>query len=385
MATLLFNSILPREETKERIEIFNKTTLKTNNNSIRTQNTKFGQLILMIAQETAEAILENQYRKFDALIKNFGCQITALEVQQLLKKPDIRQEAESVSEITSRILKTVNPSAPLKFTKKMNLIEYINSSGLNFTVSFEFLRLVRFRLLCIVNDNKLNDKGDEVPFTNMDLFSKKIKKLNFPVEDFIAGLQAEESFNASQFIKNQVRELTIADTSRAPLLQRLLDASFIRVNQPHKRYSSIMSTPLLYNTETVFRRTMGLVLIKNKLTLLGKPIENALSLKVFFEFPAQKLVTSEELAKYSNEEPILVVEGYVKTSDLVIKINEIGFMTIINTNSAIVPQYASKTNQSPFGDEEADQDVAKYQSMNSIINDIIKIDHIYCASLGEEK
>ncbi len=370
----LFDSVIPGEDTKERKEFIIKTRIGAiKNDKLQTQNTKLALLILTVAKETANAILENQFKKFDALVKNFGCHITALEVQQLMKKNVLRKEAKIVIAEIDLIMSKQKGSA-YSIKEPMEVYNYIKAAGLDINVSPEFAHLVRFRMLNIVNDNILNNEGYEVPVTNLKLLNKKIKKsYSLPTHLLISGIQAEESRRAAPYIKNQADLLSPEEVVRASIIQRLLDHSFLRSSASYK-YSSIVSTPLLYSTEAVFRRTKGLVLIKNKLNLLGERIKNIEAIKVFIEFPSQKILQPKELNKYSDQEPILVVEGYVRTQNLIAMISELGIFTILNANAAVHPntQYASGCDQSSFGDEEADQDVAFFKAKTEILNDVPK-------------
>jgi len=390
MSISLVASLIPDNGIKERNKFVKQTTINCSTSlSIRqkqrTQNIKLGQLFLTIAQEAANAVLENRLKDFDALIKNFGCQITALEVQQLVRSPQIRSEAEKIKIKTEELSKKYRAGSPFVETHTVNLIGYLQTAGLDFDVSLEMARLIRFRMLCIVNTNKLGENGKEVPITNLRPLTNKIKKLNTCVDKLILGIQAEESILAAHYIKAEADQLIGNETDRASILQRLVSELFWRQSEISEKYSPITSVPLFYNTETVFRRTVGLVLLKNKCTLLEQPIENAQEIKVFVKMPKAKVISFEKVKKKSDDEALLVIEGYVNSPDLAVQIAQIGFFNILFANLAPLPQYASGTCQDVLSDNEAAAELNTFAGRTDIIENSLSIDHIYCASLGEER
>lgn len=317
----------------------------------------FGALILRIALETADAVINNQYKRFDALIGNFGCQITALEVQQLLSKTELRQEA-------------------VRLYTRLPQVKEVQ-------VSTDFSRLVRFRLLSVVNVNVLDAaKTREKPETQSEKLRELIEDVDAVtknvLKDFVRRLQANESANAAAFIKGEANLLTLEDTPRAHLLQLLLGSAF------NREKDCIVSTPLLYNTEVVFRRTIGLVLIKNKLFLLNERRPNEREVKVFMRFPQEEIVPEGDIAGVPDDTPLIVLEGYVRTENLAAQIQDLGFYTILSANTAIIPQYIKGIEDTRL-DEKADADIATFSAQGNIADEVFEVEHVYCASMREER
>lgn len=97
----LIENFLPPSGSVERLDIEKNTIIGANDikgwQRLGTKNNKIGRFILTIVQETALAILTNQYKQFDALIKNFGCQITALNLYMSCR--DLKDEAASIHQL----------------------------------------------------------------------------------------------------------------------------------------------------------------------------------------------------------------------------------------------------------------------------------------------
>lgn len=339
---------------------------------------RFGRLMLQITRETAQALLDTRYKEFDALVKNFGCQITALEVKNLVKQAGLLEEAARVEAAARKVLEETrgNVQNPPLGDPDTTPIAYLQKVGLDLQLSESMLRLVRLHLLSIINTN-IEKKGREVPRTNVSLLSKKDTKLKLSFQKLIDGLQQEESLKAADYIRRESQQIK---DPRAPLIQRILENEQ-RLSILHK----IASVPLLYNTEAVLRRIDGVVLVKNKLHLCGKAIPDAVPQRAYVKLPEERILSETEIRSLPADEALLVIEGYIKNdTPLEEKISTLGLITIVNANCAVIKQYASNTEQSPLKDKEALEDLAVYKA-NQEARDVIEIDHIYCASLSEEE
>jgi hypothetical protein len=310
-------------------------------------------IVLQIAEETADAILKCEYKQFDALVKNFGCQITALEIFQKINdyKPQLENEA--------LIIKNV-----------------VQKNIMDIKVSAVFAKLIRFRLLCIVNDNKPGKEPNiEFPITNVT----KIKNSGMSktkLVELISKLQMEEARSAAFFIQ-QVK-LINTESERETLITQLVNETVTT--------KSTISSPLLYNTEAVLSALNGTLLIKNKLNFCGNPIPDRRVVQIFLKMPENKIINTEEALKLNGlKNPLFVIEGYINDQDLLItQINEIGIKAIVKANCATLPQYADS--KEPVKNEQAVEDIKYYADLEKRldIKAALNIDHMYCASLQEE-
>lgn len=102
--------------------------------------------------------------------------------------------------------------------------------------------------------------------------------------------------------------------------------------------------------------------------------------------PENKILSLEEALELGQNNPLLVIEGYINDPEILIaQINAIGIKAIVNANSATVPQYADSTAE--VIDKQAMEDIAFYADLEKkrdIKNTALNIDHMYCASLAEE-
>ncbi|MBA2727581.1 MAG: hypothetical protein H0U49_05340 [Parachlamydiaceae bacterium] len=188
-----------------------------------TKNIVLAKLVIEICCEAAEAIIDHQYKKFDALVKNYGCQITALEVQQKLQGSAIFDEAERVRKVALTMLQQVEEHLkknPIGLPQ-MGVIEYLaEKAKVDFEISEDLAQLVRFRILNIINtDVLINDV--EVPCTKIEKISAMVEKIDrsvkIPIKAWIESLQAEESGKAVRFIQEVAQKDT---TSRGVFVHR---------------------------------------------------------------------------------------------------------------------------------------------------------------------
>lgn len=399
MSLSLIDSILPSITTiegriirEQMVLQGDKTVCKKRCIDQKRKNLWLGKLALLLAKETAEAILDARYRSnFDPLIKNFGCQITAKEVMQLVGTPFLYEEAAKINKLAQNNLiqlKKLQQKLP-EGEVKMTAIAYNEKAGIDLSVSPEFARLVRFRMLTIVNEiilKLINGIEREVPQTNTSLLSLKDKNFrNLPLQEIVSGIQAEESVKEAQFVEQLSVKL---NTSRKTLIQRLVSDRFLRPVMAYEEHSPIVSLPLNYTVESVLKTLNGIILVKNKLFLCNKKetkrIDQAEPMHVYLKMPERKVMTPEEISLVDPNQPIYVIESFIKKNTLLQqKIEDIGLMKIARANCAIFPQYASGTLNQEIDDEEARRDLQKCAEMKEAL-EVMEIDHMYCASMKEE-
>jgi len=125
-------------------------------------------------------------------------------------------------------------------------------------------------------------------------------------------------------------------------------------------------------------------LLKNKLFCLGERIAGALPIKIFMQLPEGQILQEGDISSRDQREPLIVLEGFVRTAEISLKIAELGILNIMNANTAICPQYAVNTDPSPIPDREGQSYLAQFSSQKEIVKQIFKLDHVYCASIEEE-
>lgn len=95
MKISLVGSLLPTKETKEAKIFFQKA--KLNDTDGLTKAVGLATLFMETAKGSAQAIQSHSYKPFDALIKNFGCQITGFQVFNAVKgNNELIDEAKSL-------------------------------------------------------------------------------------------------------------------------------------------------------------------------------------------------------------------------------------------------------------------------------------------------
>lgn len=102
--------------------------------------------------------------------------------------------------------------------------------------------------------------------------------------------------------------------------------------------------------------------------------------------PQEEVLDRQQVALLPRDERIIVIEGYVRTEKLALKIAELKLLTILNANTSVAPmlQYAGGTDQSPINDQEANDYIGEFSQRNDIVKQVFETDHVYCASLQEE-
>jgi hypothetical protein len=366
MSPSLLTSVLPNNSQFSN----NLKLVELQKNEDRVLRLQIHELILKIAIDTAKAIINYKYKKFDALVKNFGCQITALEVFQIFKdnKLVLENEAASVKTVAKTRLSEIKvQQTNLKKRRTVKI------PTLDIVVSTLFVKCMRFRLLCIVNDNRTFDKKKEIPYTDCTKIESLCNPPKKAFEKTISALQVEEAESAAAFIRKVSLNI---DTKRSEFVKTMLN----EINISNK----ISSQPLLYNTEAVLSAFNGLLLIKNKLSVCG--IRNDREpVKVFLKLPGSQILDEIELDLRSKT-PIIVIEGYINNRKVLIEtINTIGLINIVNANCALEKQFAGCNEN--VKNKEAIADIAAYITLEEklkIKETILDIDHFYAASLYEE-
>jgi hypothetical protein len=411
----LFETALPKPDTKEGKSFFADLKLPKNGkpglfHAHYRCNLVLAMLILEICQETADSIESKNYKNFDALIRNFGCQITALQNHRLFKNASLREEAKRVNALAQERMAAVAAywAKPPLGACGMDVVDYLKQSDFDIQLSSEMAQLVRFRLLNLVNTNVFS-RGKELPCTKVDeimsragkivtSFNLKHHKIHYEMtktkgfyDKWIAGLQAEEAKTAVSFIQSIGDELVQTGAHpRAMLIDKMLSDKYARESKPFKSSNSpIVSLPQLYTGEAALRGVDGIVLIKNKLTFCGENISGVKPVKVFVKMPEGRVMSPEEIKAVSDDEPVVVLEGYIPSGmALASRVEEIGVVALLNATLARLPQYASGTEKEEFSetffdDPEAGQDLKKFSAMDDVYR-LITVDHMYCGSLMME-
>lgn len=413
-----FKSILPGLETEDGKTLNNKLSVKYGelfkNGNLNVREKEFENvkikdhtisqltiLLLNVAIETGEAIADKRYKVFDALVGNFGCQITALDVYGKVSNKELCEEAKRVSKKAREKLKNLMDLEEESLGKDnlmffsiltkeerqkiIPMSQILQKAEIDFPVSIGLRDLCRFRLLQLINDNKLDEKnGCEMPFTNISLLFKSgldgriITKKT--VEQLINAIQIEEANKAASFIQQVALRMNIVE-QRTEIIKRLLEDRF------KKTYRTITSLPLNYNTEACLRSFQGILLIKNKLfNYLAQPIEGAISQKLFLKMPGETILNDKEITELSESEPLIVLEGVVrKEVSLAETIMKVGLYQLILSNCAELPQYANLPKDDPgLIDNEAQLEIKRLKDFNLSANKFY-LDHFYCASAKEER
>ncbi len=410
----LFDSLLPKPQSNEGKNIRINTVKKKNDSELdklnkeHMQKCKIARLFLQIAKQTTVAIKTHCYTEFDALIKNSGCQITALEVYRLVQIPDLEVEAKRIRTIVDKNIRTLKEEisysgATCKLglgNKKNEIGEALEQLGIDVEIDPVVARLVRLRLLCIVNSNEIEKysinvngetlkKEGEVTITKEAKLLKLVRKIDIQfLHLLVNGIQAEESVLAADFISKVANELNPQVIDRAPLLKEALsDKNRRSSEETNKVHSSTVSFPLLYNTEAAIRGLKtGVILIKNKLKIANKKIDHAEPFRILIDAETHRILNEEKRKDIAPEGPLVVIEGYVKNGDRLKElIQDKGLIHIVNANSAKINQYASKTSQDKIDNEEIQSDLERYKVDGDIPSTVFEIDHFYCSTLEKEQ
>lgn len=415
----LIDTLLPPQNYAERnaIETSTRLNIVVQNNGVvlrRTQcavNTRIGMLFLHVLQEAAQYYIESRFKGFDALVRNYGCQITALEVSDLASlDPPARQslieEAVRVQNIVQPLLKRCegNLTSSVAGDNEMGLTEYLRERlNIDVRITETMARLVRLRLLCIVNevDSSDNPRTISTNLYKMVKGPKGLTELSNSIESIVFGVQAEESRKAVDYIRAKIEKLTPAIARRSALLSRLVSQTFAASTAVTNvaRRTPIVSIPLSYNTEVVLRSISNVILIKNKLKEGGNAIQGARPINLYLRNP-DTLLSSDEANALAGNTPLVVIEGKIRNEEKFISaIKSLGLLGIIQTNCMLEPsQYASGTSEAMDIALKEDSDVKKDLddivgraketlglNPKEISDTIFKVDHLYCASLAEEK
>lgn len=313
-------------------------------------------LVLKIALNALKAYQETRYTEFDALIKNWGCQITALEITELVQDPLLGLEVENTLPRVKSCLQDEEFKTLL--------------------VDPRVIRLTRLHLLKMVNFS-VEDHGEEKPVTDVrNLTALTTLGKNFLMQ-LVKSIQIDESVQAAFYIELKAAAIPLT-VQRASLLQRVIS--------PNERRNSrgIVSHSSLHNTEVVFRVYQGIVLLKNKTLMCGKPIPDAKLMKLYIRMPEEHVMHDKEIEQLPEATPLIVIEGYVKVPSIVELaewLQEEGLIELLNADNGVI-----RINKEPLpNDPEGKEDFAFYSQKTKLLDEIFQPDHLFASSLKVEK
>lgn len=423
MNVSLFDKALPSHDHEEGKRFFKPLSVpsKGHPNGHLPYFNKFlvlGQLILEKCQETTEAIIDATYKKFDAMVMNHGCQITALQNHRLIKTEGLLEEARKVHDLAIVQLARINDflihassKDPVYAGKRklgMNVFDYLKEYEFDIEISLTLAQLVRFRILHSINGleqdeieefsrKQLQKKQSEEPFTCYAPLENRVTQIFIQnrllgnskqavnIKSWIRCLQIEEAQEAVTFIK------AVADENPSKVKELLLKSlSAIKEGSHGERL------PQLYTGEVAINGVEGIVLIKNKRKYNGRVRPETSDIRVFLKMPEGRIMSAHEVQKIPDEESIVVLEGYIFVGEdlLQSKVAELGVSTLLKATLAlsdVAPQdsYTLHTTIDSFTEkrlkelEEENGDI----NLQTIIDalHVVKFDHMYCNSIREER
>lgn len=351
---------------------------------------------LRLAAETADAILAGEYKKFDALVKNCGCQITAAQVFNIVRNPTCPAEARLVKEQVQKVLARVQDEKfeedPPPIVNVHPFVYLVDHLKLGFPVSANFAQLIRFRILKIVNNNLVKEipipylnktEHREVPETNLETVKERFPvKGHTIIKSWIKEVQMEESVVAKLFVQCVAKKAV--ENPRWTLFARMVSDQHVR-----STVNRVESTPQSFNSELAYseiEKQGGLVLVKRKLMLGNTPVPGATPIKIFVRAQKDQVpLTTEEVKALDPKEPIWVVEGYMGTSleELVNRVNQIGVKELLFSTIAFLDQYVGGTSQADLEDPEACSYVEHKKDKRNLL--FFEPEHVYTGSVGEER
>lgn len=418
----LIDSLLPPTDSNERKNLntsFRQYKDKTpkSEKDLYSDYTKMGKIFLCIVQQTGNAITEFRYRAFDALARNFGCQLTALEVARILDErsseyPKLLETAEDVKTVAAGLIKACddNLQAVQVPTSDTDMATYLRDHlKVDMVLTPAMARLARFRMLAIVNTL---DKRDN-PHTRPDNLYLLIGNGTdySPIEkdlgEIVYGVQANESEKAVAFIRDVAKELSpgAIDPQRVTFLNRILGKEYERKSASGLQ-TPITSLPFLYNTEVAYRSLDSVLLIKNYLGGTCVRRFGAKPISVYVKMPQSRVLCDDEVRTLPPQKPLMVVVGDIEDKQVLIdSIHKIGLIEILQASCVDVPQYASGAStksSTAFGedsidftkDEEANNDMNAIRegtqnklglSAKEITKNVILISHAFCSSVVVER
>ncbi len=386
----LIDTLLPSQTTFEGKKFHEQTTLLQSSSqpsAIKAKeacqlDVKIAQLFLTVLEETAEAIVASRYTAFDPLLKNFGCEMSALEINVLVQQKDLFNEAKAILTVIPKLNNEITACDLDLSDQEMRLTDFLNDCipGLALPLSCEMSKLTRFRLLTKINANQVKE-GREIPVTNYRAIADLIGNKEVISQNFIDALQAEEAANAVQFIQGQVEQIESSCLRKEQLTQGVQSVYYKKT----KKGTSIPKTALFCNIEVCLRTIKGIVLVQNKLRLGGEPIPNAEKVQIFIAMPEERILNVEEEAALEETTPLYVIEGIVKEKELAAAIERIGLITLVKINASLAGIQFSGCKGARLPDELESERAELETRVREVVHHIFEIDHVFCSSLCEQK
>lgn len=287
-------------------------------------NLFLAEIILKIGQQTFDAINQGRYREFDALLKNFGCQMTALDVFLLVNNPSVRLEAQAKAKKTLKKLHKIEVLYKEFADKRPSDAEKIDIKC-DIKLSSNLAHLVSLKILGLINHNIVS-QGAEVPITKLDkiealtkdiftqrkaeitqdAYKKHLHPYNkgLPIGKWIEKMQERESANSVMFIQIQAEMLD--ESVRGSLLD-LVSGEYVKIAKATPKVVAAAQQP---SGEVALRRMdNNIAVIKNKMFLGDSPREGALPVQIFFKMPEGKILCEKEVGELPLHTPVMVLEA----------------------------------------------------------------------------
>lgn len=379
-----------------------------------------GEAVVHLFKHTLMAVEKGKYTRFDALIKNKGCQINAMLVNSLVRDkivldeintliPEVKEKCDAMPTIFSELPKLKgNPEKT--WDKKAdqearNQVKEENKKMVNdlidrmdVAVSPAIAQLVRLRILTVVNAC-CNENGRETQRTNFEALQNKVCKVlgrrskkiipyvkkNFPFKVWVQGLQMEESKRAISFIQDQAQML---QCERALKLQHLVGNDFVRKTE--KQTPEVVNLPEHPTIEIAVEQFTGVICVQNKLQIGKIERKDAKVLQVFVQKSGNTLLANEEIEQLPQTTPVLVMECFISEQlskeglqDMLIKHGIVKFACATGTR---VRQYLKKTTYQGEQIKAITEDATIYKTAElDEVYRIAQIDHIFLAGIHELK
>jgi hypothetical protein len=289
MSTLL-GSILSVIRTDD-LKFYFKNEPETGKNAalIKKRVSGVAELALALSKEALKAIDDRRFSAFDALIRNKGCQITAVEVCDIFQSAPPFNEVATIAGLVdgcARALKKLKTS-PLP----IDLRAILGDPEINPPVSLPLSKLLRFYVLRKARNIQMKE-GKEKHITNERLIKVVSEVSRDTLETLVYKLQVEESEEAASFVIKQDD----------------------RIKRFYKEgIDGIAFTPLLENFEVCLNFFRGIALFSNKILKGGERLEGVDEINFTVSFPDGLVI--QDLSKFPSETPVLFIEGTFLNND----------------------------------------------------------------------
>jgi hypothetical protein len=366
------------------------------------ENIAIATLILNNTLQALTTLQSRRLRKLDALAGDFGCQLQAWKIFNLVFSEPLKKEAEELKASLEPVKQTLGVMRSKLGSRKYvpaEAVTEIFAQKLNaISLSEEMAYLLRAHLLTVTKRYYLKD-GYTRDKTEISLLDKLAQGIDGAIRRQIVNFaKMEHSKSSIAFIRAEALTLSTCSLEKRARINFMLQEENIYQSQAEDENFPKSFSCTFYNFKTILRR-----LRERQVPLLIRNVQKRgeqRSIQLLYRsaspggaFAPCPLALVQEL-----KTPLIVLEAFIRegasSTEIERLVREQGLYRLLLASAAIEdPFEPKKSDLSMIRSEEAVQEIVKYREKAKAMDcakdsrpaPLFLLYHVYCSTLAEEK